>query len=274
MHRTLFYLIFSLFFTIFAHGPVDDLIKVKSKEISQQPQNARLYLERALLNEQHEDWDACEKDLLQARKLKNDLTDFDYFLGRIKLAQANDLKAIDYFDKSLKHKPHNFEILFDKGRAYFSLKKYALAAQAFDLAFKHPDNLQPNHVIERVQAHQLGNTSNFQEINQAIQQGLDKFGPVLILQIEQYQLCKKHKQFSKGLLVLDEILKNVSRKEKWLIEKARCYIFLNQFKEAKNALIKAEAIFADMPASIKKRKIVAVLIQDYEKLSNTLKIKN
>ncbi|MCH2204978.1 MAG: tetratricopeptide repeat protein [Lentisphaerales bacterium] len=263
-------MIFLTLCTVFAHGPDDGVLEKLTQQIKASPENAKLYLQRALINERHEDWKACEEDLLKAQTLQADLTDFNYFMGRVAMGQAKDQRAIEYFDKSLKQNPKDFEILFAKGRAYFSLKKYSLAAASFDQAFENPKDPLPNHVIERVQAHQLASSSNVAAITQIIRQALEQFGPLLMLQIELYNLQYKSGKYTHALLTLDQILENVSRKEKWLIEKARCYIALKQNEKAAENLKTVDQIFEKMPKVIKKRKLISDLIQQADKLKSEL----
>lgn len=274
MHRALIYLIFLTFWPIFAHGPDDGVLEKLTEKIKTFPENAKFYLQRALINERHQDWKACEKDLLKAQTLEADLTDFNYFLGRVAMGQAQDQKAIDYFDKSLQQKPKDFEILFAKGRAYFSLKKYSLAAESFDQAFQNPEDPQPNHVIERVKAHLLTDATDPNAITQILEEAVQQFGPLLMLQIELYNVLYKNGKYEQALSALDQILENVSRKEKWLIEKARCYISSKQNAPAAKNLKEVDRIFESMPSSIKKRKLIAALIQETEILHKQLESLN
>ena len=142
MHRVLIYLIFLSFWPVFAHGPDDGILKKLTEEIAVTPENAKLYLKRALINERHQDWKACEEDLLKAQTLEVALTDFNYFLGRVAMGQAQNQKAIEYFDKSLQQKPKDFEILFAKGRAYFSLKKLIVKTSFYEKIIKFIDGLK------------------------------------------------------------------------------------------------------------------------------------
>lgn len=248
---------------------MDDLITAKSKEILKTP-TAKLYLERALLNEQHEDWAACKKDLLQAQTLNQQLTDFDYFLGRIELAQAHEELAIEHFQKSLKLSPQNFDAVFSIGRAYFSLKDYESAAQYFDQAIKHMKDAQPHHILEQFQAHQLSTDRSLQKLIQILENGLNKFGHVLTLQIELYNTLYDAKEYQRALGACDKVLANVTRKERWYIEKVKCYIALDEKTKAILELQKALDIFEKMPTRIKNRKLVKSLIEEAAALKEEL----
>ncbi|MCM8535601.1 MAG: hypothetical protein NE334_06665 [Lentisphaeraceae bacterium] len=269
MHRTALFISFLLSASLLAHGPVDDLITAKSKEILENP-SAKLYLERALLNEQHEDWPECKKDLLQAQNLNRELTDFDYFYGRIELAQAHDEVAIKYFQKSLKKSPQNIDAIFSIGRAYFSLKDYQSASEYFDQAIKQMKDVQPHHILEQFQAHQLSNETPLPKLVEILESGLKKFGQALTLQIELYKTLYDAKEYQLALEACDDVLNNVTRKERWYIEKVKCYIGLNDKEKAKNELKKAFDIFVQMPKRIKARKLVKSLIDEATKLKDEL----
>lgn len=250
---------------------MEDLIKAKTEEIEKNPQSARLVMERAMLNVQHKNWLDAKSDLQKAESLDPDLIDYNFMYGSIAASRAKDVVAIDYYDKSLAKNPNNFSVLFAKGRAYVSLKEYPPAAKTFDKAFGVEHDFQPNHVIERIQAHQLAGNQDFDKMYEINKSALEKFGKILALEIELYNLCFKFQKYSEAIKALDAILLTVTRKEKWYVEKAKCYIFLEQPDKAKEQLEVASKIFAKMPRTIKKRKLIANLISEASELEEKLK---
>ena len=270
MKRFLIYLLFLPILPVFSHGPMEDLIKAKTEEIEKNPTNARLVMERAMLNVQHKNWLDAKSDLQKAESMDPDLIDFNFMYGSIAASRAKDIVAIDYYNKSLAKNPNNFSVLFAKGRAHVSLKEYSLAAKAFDKAFETKHDFQPNHVIEKIQAHQQAGNQNFEEIYEMNKSALDKFGKILALEIELYNLCFKFQKYPQAISALDAIIESVSHKEKWYVEKARCYILTNQKENATQALDEAKKIFAKIPAAIKKRKLIAKLISEASELEKKL----
>ena len=241
---------------LFGHGEVHNIIKVKDEEISKDPQNARLYFERALLHETNVDYEKALKDLDKAAELKAGMADFDFQRGRIYLATEKFPMAISSLSKSLKSNSEgngNAHLL--RGRAYRGLKDFKSACADFDKAVELAEELRPETALEQVQAHLKNPDSSTKQALKHLDNAIKRIGPSISLYNEKLHILdQKDKPLEAGD-VIGEILKIVTRQEKWLITRAQLYIKAGKKSKAAEDLKKCMTDIEMLPEIVRRRKI-------------------
>src|SRR2546428_1170647 len=84
-----------------AHGDLHERIAALSEQIADAPGNARLYLQRAELHRQHEDWTAALADCDKAAELDPGITDVDLLRGRTLLECGQPREALPVLERFL-----------------------------------------------------------------------------------------------------------------------------------------------------------------------------
>ena len=87
-------ILISVLFTasLWVHEGIDDPIIKKDKAIAANPQNAKLYFERALLYEMYLDFDKALLDNNRVEKVQADFADYNFQVGRFCYLQRHLLR--------------------------------------------------------------------------------------------------------------------------------------------------------------------------------------
>jgi tetratricopeptide (TPR) repeat protein len=254
----IFILILILFsVSLWAHGDMDDAIIAKDKAIADNPQSAKLYFERAVLYEIHLEYDKALLDINQAEKLQSDLADYNFQRGRVLLSAEKPAKALIALNKSMKNKTTKdfAEAYVLRGRAHAKLKDFQAACADFDQAVKLSEALRPSVAVEQVKAHLNNPASSKVLALRHLDLALKRIGPSLTLYNEKLQILEQQKMYSEAAEVSGEILKIVTRRESWLITRARFYIKAEKKDKAIQDLKDCLADIEKLPEIVKNRKI-------------------
>jgi len=204
-----------------AHLGVDEQIATLDKLLEARPEDAALYLRRGELHRIHRNWDAAEKDYLQARKLNPDLTAVELGLGRMKLEAGDPLQAVEHLDRYLEIRPGDPRARVVRGRALAKLGRDLAAAEEFSAALAHAgDGLsQPEIYLERARALAAAGPEQLDRALQGLDEGLQKLGEPVTLQLYAVELELGAGRFDSALRRLVRLAAGSVRKEPWLMRK-------------------------------------------------------
>ena len=133
---------------VFAHGTSHERIESATLAIASRPDDAPLYLRRAVLHLEHGDWRACLLDADEAERRQTQ--DLGTGLVRARALSAGGFftEAMVSLDKFLSAHPRHAAAMMERARVFAALGKKAEAAEEFARAMSHVSQPEPDQVFE------------------------------------------------------------------------------------------------------------------------------
>lgn len=209
-------LLFILPLRVAAHGDLHEQIKGVTDEIAKQPKNAELYLKRGELHRAHQEWDEAQADYDRAISLDPGLSVIDFTRGRMFLEGNWPHSAKVSLDRFLRKHTNHVEGFTARARALVKLGQAREAARDYTTAIENSTSGRPELYIERAQALASGGEKQHAEALRGLDEGIQKLGPLVTLQLHAIDLELKQKQFDAALARLEKISAQSPRKETWL----------------------------------------------------------
>ncbi len=268
--RSLFTVMFLLSHSLFAHGEFHEIIEIKNKAIIKEANNPSLYIERALIYEQHEKYEEALADLAKAESLKKDLADFHFYRGRILFASGKLNDALTTLKQSLVNNPEQCNSLQLRGKIFRQLKNYPAACKDFDAAVKLTKDLKPAQVLEQAEVHILNPNTGVPVALKHLDFGLQKLGSVISLHNQKLMLLVKEEMYTEAAAEVGAILKIVNRQEIWLLKRAGFYLKADKKPLAIQDLKSCLLTLDKLPEVLKKRKVNQRIREKAEALLKSL----
>jgi predicted Zn-dependent protease len=131
-----------------AHDSTEVAIARITSELSKQPEEARLYVDRASLHLEHRDWKACLADLDRAdHGAKSDLA-LNRMRGRAFAMGGKSKDAVRALDAHLKSHPSDAAAWMEMAHVHESLGEITTAADDFQNAIRLMPHPEPDAIIE------------------------------------------------------------------------------------------------------------------------------
>lgn len=232
-----------------AHGDLHEQIEQVTKQIAKDPQNAELYLKRGELHRAHQEWDDAQADYDRALALDPGLFVIDYTRGRMFLEAGWPRSAKVSLDRFLRRQTNHVEALTARARASMKLEQHLDAARDYTAAIRHAATGRPELYIERAQALAAEGAAHFEEALGGLDEGMQKMGTLVTLQLYAIDVELKRKHFDAALERLEKIAAQSPRKETWLARRGEILQQAGRGEEARKAFERAlQAIGALPPA--------------------------
>lgn len=228
-----------------AHGDLDAQIAAVSQEINQTP-TAVLYLKRAGLHHEHEDFAAAMADYDRAAALDPKLDAIT--LGRARtLFRARRLQsAREALDIYLRQKPGHAEAFLLRARVLVGLEDYGAAVQDFDRNLELTSQPLPECFLERAEA--LVALGNEEHAVKSLDEGIDRLGNLVTLQSAAIALELDLNRYDAALARVDLVMTSLRRKETWLARRGEILEAAGRREEALRAYGNALAALEQLPA--------------------------
>lgn len=215
-----------------SHGAFHERIAELSQQIAAQPQNARLYLQRADSYRQHEDWQAALADCGKAREL-NPAIEADLPHGRTLLEAGRPADALPLLDGFLGRHPQNAQALTCRARTFEKLGRHSAAIADYREALKHTPIPEPDLVLET--ANVLAAQGSEAEAVQGLNAGIEKLGPLPSLVLRSMQLEIATKNFDAALGRVESMRRTAPRAEPWMARRASILTQARRIPESRAA---------------------------------------
>jgi len=227
---TFFCTIFSL--QIYAHGPVHENIIRVTKEIKANPDSADLYIQRGQYYQVDDNFDKAFADYTKARELAPQLPIIDLQFAKLfaKYNYAN--SALIYINQYLNNQPKNLNGLMSRAAIYTQLSEDSLAVLDFEEGIAQAKNPIPEYYLDISKAVLAADSTNFDPAIKWLQKGEETIGFNIVLRSYSIDLAVLQGDYNQAIIYVDEILKKMKRKEKWLVKKAEIYEAAKHPKEA------------------------------------------
>lgn len=256
MHVALKILTTSALFTwvglALAHGPLDEQIANKTREIRQNPNRADLYLERGELHRHHEDWPAAMADYDTAAALDPELHVVDLARGKLMLDAGWYDRALPPLNRFLRRYPDNGDARLTRARVLVQLKRHLEAVLDFDAAIALLPRITPALFLERARA--LAAADRLEEALRSVDEGVKSLGGVVTLQLYAIELEVQLERYDAALERLGVLAARSARQEKWLMRRGEILLKAGRLSEARAALEQAREAVDALPTRLRDRK--------------------
>jgi predicted negative regulator of RcsB-dependent stress response len=217
-----------------AHGELLIRIANLTKEINAATNNLpKLYLQRGELYREDQNWVAAAADYDHAQQLDSKLPDVDFCRGKM-LAQSGQPEAArKILDSVLSRNPNHPKALIARARVFLQLGKPEPAIADYRHGLELDKVPEPEAFQEL--AHTLAAQKKPGEALQALDKGINKLGPIILLQTEAIQLELDAGKTDAALARLDTIIQREPRKERWQARRGDILLKAGRYQEARVA---------------------------------------
>ena len=234
-----------------AHGPVHEQIAALDRQLAADPGNAELLFKRGRLHGIHEDWQAALADFDRARGLDPELAGVDVLQARALRGAGRGVEAVAVLE-ALLERPETVgaargraELLL--GETLRDLGRSAEAATAYSRALDATRMPSPDDVLAAARAHAALGPVGARRAVKILDQGMERLGPLLVLQREAVGLETGLGCFDDALARIDAVLEMVPRREGWLYERGRVLVLAGRDAAAREAFLAARATITALP---------------------------
>jgi len=222
--------------TLFAHGPLDQLIASATEAIKKDPNNPHLYIRRGEFHRLHRDWEAAWNDYATAWRLDSTLTVIHYVRGLLMADSGRHEEALDHLDRFLQHEPKHPDAHIARARTLVRLQRLLEAVQDYTRAIGLLETPAPEIFMERARALvAVGGTGHLRQALEGLNEGIERLGPVVTLNLYAVELETRLGRFDDALARLDRLAARAPRKARWLWRRGNVLVQAGRSAEARQA---------------------------------------
>ena len=241
-----------------AHEGLHEQIAAITAKIRRDPKNASLYLQRGELHRLHRDWARAAADYDRAEHLQPSLMIVEIARGKMFFDSGKLQRAKLTLDRFLFRQPDHYEGVITRARVLAKLGARMDAAKDFTRALALSSVPEPELYLERANVlaadvRQLG------EALRGLDEGINKLGPVVTLQLAATDLELRRKNYDGALVRLDQIAAQSQRKESWLVRRGEILQLAGRDEEARAAFIAALTAIESLPPAHRQSRSVSAL---------------
>jgi tetratricopeptide (TPR) repeat protein len=240
-----------------AHGDLHLQIEEVTKRILQEPKNAELYLKRGELHRAHQEWDAAQADYDLAQAFNPGLKVVDLGRGKMFFEANWPLSAMVALNRFIAHYSNHVDALVTRARTLVKLGRRIEAAQDYSQAIASAAQPQPEMFLERAQALTAEGEAYIEQALKGIDEGINRLGPLVVLQLYAIDVEVKEKHFDSALGRLERVAAQSPRKETWLERRAEILQQAGRPREAIEAYQAALKALDTLPPS--RRQVPAMI---------------
>ena len=227
-----------------AHGPLSESIAAVSAEIAREPNRIELYLSRARLHLQHEDWPAAQADLDRVA-VSAPGSAVDLLRGEVFLKSADFARAGKVFTELIGREPRSVAAHSGLARVQFAMGEFEAAARSFARAADVSEQPDPMLFISQSSAFEkAGRTA---DAIAALDAGMRRLGPLVSLASPAIELELSTGRTDAAVARIDALLAGQPRKEAWLVRRAEILQKAGRAADARVSWEQARAAFATLP---------------------------
>ncbi len=242
-----------------AHGDIHEQIAALTKRIAQDPKNATLYLKRGELYRVHREWDLALADYRRARVFDPALAAVDLCRGRMLLEADRPEPARLALERFVKRQPAHAEARVTLARILVKLGRRLPAAENFTRAIALSPEPKPEYFLERGQALAAEGSEHLEEALAGLDQGIEKLGPLVTLQLLAIELELRSKRTDAALARLEKIAAQTERQETWLARRGEILEQAGRPREAREAFTAALSALESLPPQRRQSKAMREL---------------
>ena len=188
-----------------------------NERITTHPQDSQLYVQRAELYSEHEEWTKAFTDYDMAEKLNPQL-ETGLLRAKALLAAGHSRGSLMLLNNFLNRHPVQPQALVCRARVLLKLERQAEALSDYREALCHTEIPEPDLVLEF--ADTLATLGRAEEAVQVLNMGIGKLGclPAFVLRAIELEIALKN--FEAALARVDVMRQNAPRPEPWMARQA------------------------------------------------------
>jgi predicted Zn-dependent protease len=241
-----------------AHEGLHEQIAAITAKIKRDPRNASLYLQRGELHRLHRDWSHAAADYDRAERLQPSLKIVGLARGKMLFESGKLQLAKLTLDRFLTQQPAHYEGLLTRARVLAKLGARTDAANDFTSALAASSAPEPELYLERASV-LAADEQRIDEALRGLDEGINKLGPVVTLQLAAIELELRSKNYDGALTRLDQIAAQSERKEAWLVRRGDILKLAGRDEQARAAFNAALVAIESLPAARRQSKTVTAL---------------
>jgi tetratricopeptide (TPR) repeat protein len=241
-----------------AHEGLHEQIAAITAKIKRDPKNASLYLQRGELHRLHHDWRRASADYDRAERLQPGLTTVALARGKMFSDSGQLQRAKLTLDRFLSRQPNHYEGLITRARVLAKLGARMDAAKDFTQALSLSSVPEPELYLERANV-VAADVSQLAEALRGLDEGINKLGPLVTLQLAAIDLELRRKNYDGALVRLDQIIAQSQRKESWLVRRGEILKLAGRDEEARAAFNAALTAIESLPPAHRQSRSVTAL---------------
>ncbi len=240
-----------------AHGDTHEQIDAVSKEIAAQPNRLELWLKRAELHRVHGEFGLALADCQTAEKLEPNGATVQYFRGKTLFDAGLYPEAVAALDRFLAVERESSKAFLIRARVFAKLRNFERAAADFSDGIRFAAAPEPDYFTERAQAWDAAGKT--EAALSGLDEGIARFGPVVSLQTPAIDLELKLGRYEAALKRVDSLSAQSSRKESWLLQRAKILERAGRSEEARVAYANAAVAIERLPGRIASTESVQIM---------------
>ncbi len=230
-----------------AHGDLVDRIHRLDAGIAAAPGEARLYLKRAALHRDHEDWPAALADIAIVRRLAPTLAEADFREAAIRHDQGKFARARALLDSYLAAIPASADGRVLRARVLNALGEPALAVADLDAVVAAAPRPSPDRYLERARILRAMGPDRRGELLAGLDEGVRRLGPVVALIDLAIEVTAAEGRAEAALRWLDRLPAKLVASPEWLARRGDIYAAAGRGPAAKRAYREALAALEALP---------------------------
>jgi len=223
----------------YGHGVLQERIVKLTGEIAVWPQNAALYLQRAELYRQHQQFNEALADLEVARMLVPTMSAVSSTRARVFAESGQITNALAEVESLLKDKPEHQGALVIRARCRLALNQVQAAIDDFTRAIAASKSAEPDLYLERARA--CAAAGQFANAVRGLDEGVARLGALLSLQLAAIEYERQNGVFDDALARVDKILAAQMVKEPWQVLRGEILVQAGRWGLAREAFQQALA---------------------------------
>ena len=233
-----------VFFTLCAsaHGPIHVRMDRVSKRIEQSPLDAALYVERALLHQEHGELAPAEADLQRSLELKPDDPVTQTVLARVLLEKGDAPEALALAKKILQVDPAQAGARLVEARALVRTGAQEPAVASFDALIDQLPRPSPDLILERSRAVLAADPQAKARALRGLERGIAKVGLLVTLALPAIELERELGRVDGALRKVAGLRAQSGRPTLWRVLEAEILLEAKLWGEAKQATGRARAL--------------------------------
>lgn len=241
-----------------AHEGLHEQIAAITAKIRRDPKNASLYLQRGELHRLHRDWMRAAADYDRAETLQPSLTIVELARGKMLFDSGKLQRAKSTLDYFLSRQPKHYDGLITRARVLAKLGDGIDAAEDFTRALTLSSVPEPELYLERANV-LAGDERQLGEALRGVDEGINKLGPLVTLQLAAIDLERRRKNYDGALVRLDQIASQAQRKESWLVRRGEILKLAGRDEEARATFNDALTAIESLPPAHRQSRSVSAL---------------
>lgn len=234
-----------------AHGDLHDQIDRLTIKIAQAPADAALYLRRADLRIQHEEWEAALTDLDQAGRLGGSEVSVEYLRGLAHSGASQHEQACIALEKCLKAEPANAPARLALARALAARGLAAEAIAQYKQAIEAQSTPKPDDYLESARLMARSGVDGRRAAVDWLDAGQKRLGRVITLDSAALDYEEENGDFEAALRRLDTITSGVQRQERWLVRRGTILAKAGRSAESREAMEQAILAIDALPPRLR-----------------------